>query len=251
MPPKELQEGPPKTDAGRRVVSLPPHVLSELERHLEVNVRAGKSSLVFTSPDGTLMRRSNFNRRVWQPACKAMGLRGFHLHDLRHTGNTFAASTGASTKELMARMGHSSPRAALIYQHATRDRDRVLADAHSKLAGEPVQNPPRLSLVDDAEDQWCISGAFPPDGGPAKDVTKGKSPNHKGWRRWDSNPRPPACKFDRGVRGRTAWRVWPDEWRSWRSLNSRERQRMFPKCFHSRIRAHSARPTVTGPRSRS
>lgn len=52
-----------------------------------------------------------------------------HFHDLRHTGNTLAASTGASTKELMARMGHASPRAALIYQHALRDRDHAIAQA--------------------------------------------------------------------------------------------------------------------------
>ena len=38
-----------------------------------------------------------------------------------------AAATGASTKELMSRMGHSSPRAALIYQHATQDRDAEIA----------------------------------------------------------------------------------------------------------------------------
>lgn len=49
------------------------------------------------------------------------------FHDLRHTGNTLAASTGASTKELMARMGHASPRAALIYQHATANRDTEIA----------------------------------------------------------------------------------------------------------------------------
>ena len=47
----------------------------------------------------------------------------------RHTGNTLAAATGASTRELMARMGHASARAALIYQHATRDRDVVIATA--------------------------------------------------------------------------------------------------------------------------
>jgi hypothetical protein len=29
----------------------------------------------------------------------------------------------------MARLGHSSPRAALIYQHATRDRDQAIAKA--------------------------------------------------------------------------------------------------------------------------
>ncbi|GAA1002014.1 hypothetical protein GCM10009555_107580 [Acrocarpospora macrocephala] len=44
-------------------------------------------------------------------------------------GNTLAAANGASLKELMARMGHSSTRAALIYLHATRDRDHVIAQA--------------------------------------------------------------------------------------------------------------------------
>ena len=58
-------------------------------------------------------------------------------------------------------------------------------------------------------------------------------PDQTGWRRWDSNPRPPACKFDRDERGRTTWRVWPDEWRSWRSLNVSERRGMFPKCSHT------------------
>jgi len=52
-----------------------------------------------------------------------------HFHDLRHTGNTLAAATGASLKELMARMGHASPRAALIYQHATSKRDQLIATA--------------------------------------------------------------------------------------------------------------------------
>ena len=51
-----------------------------------------------------------------------------HFHDLRHVGGTLAA-TGASLKELMARLGHSSTRAALMYQHATRDRAQVIARA--------------------------------------------------------------------------------------------------------------------------
>lgn len=55
-----------------------------------------------------------------------------HFHDLRHTGNHLAATNGASTKELMARMGHSTMRAALIYQHATRERDHAIADAISR-----------------------------------------------------------------------------------------------------------------------
>jgi integrase len=54
---------------------------------------------------------------------------GFRFHDLRHTANTIAAGTGASLKDLMYRMGHASPQAALRYQHATRERDQFIADA--------------------------------------------------------------------------------------------------------------------------
>ena len=61
------------------------------------------------------------------------GLSALHLHDLRHTGNTMAAATGASLRELMERMGHSSTRAALIYQHATRERDQAIATAMGQL----------------------------------------------------------------------------------------------------------------------
>lgn len=58
------------------------------------------------------------------------------FHDLRHTGNTLATATGASTKELMSRMGHASGRAALIYQHATKDRDAAIAASLSDLVEE-------------------------------------------------------------------------------------------------------------------
>jgi integrase len=62
-----------------------------------------------------------------------MSLAGLHLHDLRHTGNTMASATGASLRELMERMGHSSTRAALIYQHATEERDEAIATAMGEL----------------------------------------------------------------------------------------------------------------------
>jgi hypothetical protein len=41
---------------------------------------------------------------------------GFHFHDLRHTGNDLATRSGASTRELMHGIGHTSMAAALIYQ---------------------------------------------------------------------------------------------------------------------------------------
>lgn len=76
----------------------------------------------------------------WQQARTTAGVPEAHFHDLRHAGNTMAAATGVSLRELMSRMGHTSTRAALIYQHATRDRDRdrdrdrAIADALSNLA---------------------------------------------------------------------------------------------------------------------
>ena len=128
--------GPPKTEASRRVVAIPPHLVEEVESHLDNWVDVGEEALIFTATDGGLLRRSNFRQRAWDVATSKLGLSGLHFHDLRHTGNTLAAATGASTKELMARMGHASSRAALIYQHATEDRDIAIANVLSAMVGE-------------------------------------------------------------------------------------------------------------------
>jgi integrase len=60
---------------------------------------------------------------------RSVGAQGLHVHDLRHTGNTFAASGGAGIKDLMARMGHDSERAAMIYQHQARGADQTITSA--------------------------------------------------------------------------------------------------------------------------
>ena len=82
---------------------------------------------------GAQLRRSSFTR-IWRAALDAAGLVGIHFHDLRHTGNTLAAEAGASLRELMDRMGHSSTRAAYIYQHRTSLRDKMIADEISRRA---------------------------------------------------------------------------------------------------------------------
>ena len=65
-----------------------------------------------------------------------------HLDDLRHAGATLSAQLGATTKELMSRLGHASPRAALIYQHAADGRDRVLADRLEEFAADATRSRP-------------------------------------------------------------------------------------------------------------
>ena len=79
-----------------------------------------------------MLRRSNFRRTgKWSNSVAAIGAPGLHFHDLRYTGNTHAAATGASLRDLMDRMGHDSARAALIYQHKTAAAGRAIADALS------------------------------------------------------------------------------------------------------------------------
>ena len=135
----ELRDGSlvldtPKTAAGVRTVHIPPHLVPELLVHLDTWTTPA-STVIFPNSKDEPIRRASW-RSVWLLARDKAGLPHFRFHDLRHTGNTLAAATGASTKELMARMGHASMRAAVSYQHATTDRDAAIAVALSELAGQ-------------------------------------------------------------------------------------------------------------------
>jgi integrase len=106
--------GPPKSAAGQRTVIIPAAIIPDLAWHL-ARFAAPGGEVGFTSSTGSPLHHSNFYRRVWMPALRKTGLSGVHFHDLRHCGNLLAAAAGATLRELMARMGHSSTRAALIY----------------------------------------------------------------------------------------------------------------------------------------
>jgi hypothetical protein len=67
------------------------------------------------------------------PATRAAGVEGLRFHDFRHTAATLAVAAGASTRELMVRMGHSSSAAALRYQHVMAGRDAAIAAALDEL----------------------------------------------------------------------------------------------------------------------
>jgi len=94
----------PKSKAGRRTVAFPAELVPELRLHLDRFAVPGERGLVFVGPKGGALRRSNF-RPIWNAACEQAGIPGLHFHDLRHVGGTLAAATGASLKELMARLG--------------------------------------------------------------------------------------------------------------------------------------------------
>jgi integrase len=131
----------PKTEAGIRTLALPPFLVAELETHLARFSAGGPDDRLFTGDKGGPLRRQVL-QGFWNDARKAAGMpKGFRFHDLRHTANTLTAATGASTAELMRRLGHASPAAALRYQHATEDRDRAIAD----LLGEHIEAAGRAS----------------------------------------------------------------------------------------------------------
>ncbi len=140
----------PKSAAGRRRVNLPAFVVAELGHHLDTYVSADPETPVFSGERGGTPTRTNWSR-TWARARHHAGVRpDIHLHDLRHAGATLAAQAGATTKELMARLGHASPRAALIYQHAADHRDQAIAESLDRLAGRAHQGAPSEERAMDA-----------------------------------------------------------------------------------------------------
>ena len=120
----------PKTRAGRRSVAIPANALEVLAAHLDAHVEGDADSIVVAGTNRSLSV-------AWSSARARIGRNDLRFHDLRHSGLTWSAATGASVAELMRRAGHASQAAALRYQHATDERDRAIAEALSRLSGTP------------------------------------------------------------------------------------------------------------------
>jgi integrase len=130
--------GNPKSDAGKRDVAIPPHLAPALKMHLAQHAQIGRDGLLFPARHGGHLAPATLYR-VFYPARDAAGRPDLRFHDLRHTGAVLAAVTpGTTLADLMARLGHSTPGAAMRYQHAAAERDQVIAEALSKLANGSV-----------------------------------------------------------------------------------------------------------------
>ena len=134
---------PTKTGESR-VVSLPGSIAAEVAEHL--TTPGFRRSPMFTRPDGKPIT-AGMLQRAFRVAARAAGLGEFHLHDVRHSGLTAAAQVGGTTRELMARAGHRTRRAALIYQHAAEERNQVLADRMDALLGGAGLGPAPLAVA--------------------------------------------------------------------------------------------------------
>ena len=125
----------PKSTAGHRDVALPPHLIPALQHHLDLYTEAGREALLFPAtgdPSKHLAPASLY--KSFYRARSIAARPDLRWHDLRHTGAVLAAHTGATLAELMNRLGHSTPTAALRYQHAINDRDTQIAHALSEIA---------------------------------------------------------------------------------------------------------------------
>lgn len=138
----------PKSEAGKRSVRIPDFLKKPLRKHIAAHAQPRPDGLIFTAArfakgscdcgyDGCIgghLLHATFHRSYFRPARAKGGCPKLRVHDLRHTGATLAAQHGATLAELMRRIGHSTPQAAMIYQHATDERDEELARRMSKAA---------------------------------------------------------------------------------------------------------------------
>ena len=127
-------ELPPKSAAGVREIVIPASLVPALRAHLDSYVSpAGTAWLLCSERSPRQPLHPNTLRGAWERAREDAGIPWFKFHDLRHTGLTIFAQQGATLAELLHRGGHSDVDVALRYQHATRERDAVLAsrmDSH-------------------------------------------------------------------------------------------------------------------------
>lgn len=128
--------GDPKSQAGRRPVVIPSHVVLDVADHLERFAAPGRDGLLFPGRRNREQLAHSSMSKPFNRAREAIGRPDLRFHDLRHTGLTLAAQAGATLAELMARAGHSTSAAALRYQHATQARDQTIADALARFAAE-------------------------------------------------------------------------------------------------------------------
>ncbi len=126
--------GRPKTDAGMRDIAIPPHLLPLLRAWLASQPVRPDEALLFPAGDGVSPLNDSVLRDAHYRGRAAIGMPRLTIHGLRHTSATLAAQQGATIAELQARIGHSTPTMALLYQHVGAQRDAQLAARMSAAA---------------------------------------------------------------------------------------------------------------------
>ncbi|OBY30895.1 integrase [Mycolicibacter kumamotonensis] len=124
------------TKSGKaRTVVIPPHIRADVKAHLDTHTKADRDAPLFVPVRGGChLDNKTFADSYLKPALKSIGRETATHHHLRHFAGTMTARVGGSVSETMARLGHSTSRASLMYQAAVDERQAVIADALSALA---------------------------------------------------------------------------------------------------------------------
>jgi len=112
-----LVEGDTKTHRSR-LVQVPESVLQELKVHLREHVADRPDAPIFSAPDGSMVRLSNWRHRIWQPAIEQAGLPpGATPYVLRHTAASLMAQQGVPVSTAAAALGHDPAIYLRTYAH--------------------------------------------------------------------------------------------------------------------------------------
>lgn len=124
--PGKVIVGPTKSEAGDRWSAVSPALVPALLEHMEKFSQTGPDGLIFVNHHGDQIVHDTFRNKLAAQSLKVIG-RKVGPHDFRHHGATEFARTGATIKDLMQRLGHTTPAMAMHYQHASQERDATLA----------------------------------------------------------------------------------------------------------------------------
>lgn len=122
------------TKSGKpRTVVVPPHIRAALKHLLDSHAGKDGQALLFPNTKGQHLNDTVFRRLSFRPALAEIGREGVRVHDLRHFCGTTTARV-ANLVETMHALGHSTPKASLIYQGLVSERPGEIAVALSRLA---------------------------------------------------------------------------------------------------------------------
>lgn len=128
----------PKSDKGRRQISLSPSTAIALREHREAQDKVRQalglaslsdSDLVFSTYDGKPMLPDSISH-TWHTLVKRTGLTGLRLHDCRHTHASLMLKQGVHPKIVQERLGHSTIAVTLdLYSHVAPGLQQAAANA--------------------------------------------------------------------------------------------------------------------------
>jgi integrase len=128
--------------------------LSAPARQLLSEIRDGQASKHPKKPLGEFVFPSLSDsghlegfKRSWRTMCKAAGITGLRIHDLRHSYASQAISGGANLALVGALLGHSNPSTTARYAHLHHDPMREATERVGAIiagAGQPTQEPAKL-----------------------------------------------------------------------------------------------------------